>query len=217
MKADLLFTAAFDRVAATQATHEYLWDKANEYAQAFDGTESDPRFPIYMRLFCLQFRPGFNAKPEAMLAETNAASIQAIEHLERCSGETPERLEKDAQAEAEAEAQRLDSIAERKAYALKKAAEAEADARYEANADALLQPATLEAVLVVDLPIHGLAKNAFKKANIETVGEILTYQEAKPLPEISGLSETFAAQTNKAIDDLRAQFAKSDTDEAPVE
>jgi hypothetical protein len=215
MKAELLFTATFDRVAATQATHEYLWDKANEYAEAFDGTEVDPRFPIYTRLFATRFRPGFDADPKAILEETNKASAAAVEYLAKCKGESPERLERNAEAEAEAEAQRLAAIADREAYAAKKEADAKAAAEANKQADNLLYPPTIEAMLITDLGIHGLAENAYKKAGLETVGDLLTYKSAKPLEEISGISARFETQTLEAIDKLRAKFTvKTDTTEA---
>jgi hypothetical protein len=215
VKAELLFVAAFDRVAATQATHAYLWDKAVAFAEAFDGLESDPRFPIYTRLFCLRFRPGFNTKPESILAEANALSVVAIEKLNACKEKTPKRLEDNARAETEAAARKAAIVAERRAFIAKKEAEAKAKADADKQADELLQPATLEAVLVKDLDIHGFAKNAFKKAGIDTVGEILTYKAARPLADIKGIGEELEEQVLERIEELRPAYAKSN--EAPAE
>lgn len=208
VKAELLFIAAFDRVAATQATHEFLYDKAVAFAEAFEGDESDPVFPVYSRLFSLGFRPGWKDSPERLIEQANELAGAAIEALEQCKANTPERLEIDAEAEAAEQARIQAGIDERAALAAQRAAEAEANKQTELAADALLSPPTLNAILLTDLGIHGLAENAYKRAGLETVGDVLTYAEAKPLEEIVGISEKLAAQTMKAIEAKRAEFAK---------
>ena len=218
MKAELLFMAAFDRVSATQATVEYLWDKSVAFADEFPGDESDPRFPIYTRLFCLGFRPGWNVEPIKLIEQADTLSVNALACLAKCKGETPERLKSNAEAEAEAEAIRQGAIAEREATKAKREAEAKAKADADKKADELLKPATLEAVLITELGIHGLAENAYKKAGLETVGDVLTYKAAKPLEEISGISAKFEKQTLEAIEAIRPNFAKAPTtDDAPAE
>jgi hypothetical protein len=211
VKAELLFIAAFDRVGATQATYEFLLDKAAAFAEAFDGEESDPRFPIYSRLFCLRFRPGFSVTPEELLAEATALAGPAVAKLQECVEKSPKRLNRESEVAAEVEARKQAAIAARESYAARKAAEAEAAKQAEENAQELLQPATLKAVLITDLGIHGSAERAYKNAGLETVGDILTYAEAKPLPTINGISENFAKQTLTAIETKRSQFDKADT------
>jgi hypothetical protein len=209
VKAELLFIAAFDRVSATQATIEYLYDKAVAFAEAFEGDESHPAFPILSRLFCLGFRPGWNAEPRELIEQATRLSVRAIESLEACKANSPERLASEAEAEAAEQARIQSGIDERAAFAAKREAEAEANKQAEAAADALLAPPTLNAVLITDLGIHGLAENAYKKAGLETVGDVLTYSQARPLDDIVGISERFAKQTMEAIEAKRAEFAKT--------
>lgn len=208
MKAELLFVAAFDRTAATQATHEYLYDKAVAFADAFEGDESDPVFPILTRLFCLGFRPGWNVEPSVLIAQAELLAIPAIANLQICRANCPERLQSEAESDAAEKARIQAGIDKRKALADERAAAAEASKAAADAADALLAPATLNAVLITDIGIHGLAENAYKRAGLETVGDVLTYAEAKPLDEIVGISEKLAAQTLKAIEAKRAEFAK---------
>jgi hypothetical protein len=215
VKAELLFIAAFDRVSATQSTYEFLWDNAVAFAEAFSGDESDERFPIYSRLFCTRFRPGFEATPGELMAEAEALSVPAIAKLRECRGSTPERLESNAQAEAEAAARKAAIFADRQAFIAKKEAEAKAKADADKQANELLQPATLESVLVKDLDIHGFAKKAFKNAGIDTVGEVLTYKAARPLADIKGIGEELEVKILEAIEKLRPAYAKSN--EAPAE
>lgn len=210
MKADLLFIAAFDRAAATQATHEWLYDKAVEFADAFDGDESDPKFPTYSRMFCQGFGPGWNVEPQKLIDAAAKASKDAVESLNKCKANSPERLELDAEAVAAEHARIQAGIDERAELAAQRAADAEADKQIELAADTLLSPPTLNAVLITDLGIHGLAENAYKRAGLDNVGDILTYAQAKPLEDIVGISDKLAKQTLEKIEAMRAEFAKSD-------
>lgn len=209
MKAELLFIAAFDRAAATKATHAWLWDKSVAFAEAFEGDESDPVFPIYTRLFRLGFGPGWDVKPQKLIEQAIEFSIDAIRCLEECKAGSPERLQNEAEASAAEQARIQAGIDERKALAAKRTAEAEAAKRVEEAANALLDPKTLEAVLLVNLGIHGLAENAYKRAGLETVGDVLTYLQAKPLESIVGISEKLAKQTIDRIEAKRSEFDKT--------
>lgn len=206
VKAGLLFVAAVQRSRAQRATDVYLLEQAVRFAEAFGDGPDDMVWPIYSKLFCEAIMPGMIAKPDDLLTRATIEASEAVECLEVCIEQEAERMqaaevssEAQAEADARAEAARSEKVEREGA-----ASQAVDDA--ERAAVELLEPATLEGVLIKALGIPQLAKNAYAKTGLETVGDILTYKAAQPLEVIKGISDKYEDATIAAIDALRADF-----------
>lgn len=206
-KTRLLFVSTMAYSRARHATDAYLLMQAERFAEAFEDGPTDDVWPIYSRLFCESFGPGMLATPDELLTHATIAASEAVEWLEVCIEKEATRLQDaevssqaQAEADARAEAARAEKV-EREGEAAKAAGDAER------AASELLEPATLEGVLIKALAIPQLAKNAYAKTGLETVGDILTYKAAQPLEVIKGISDKYEAVTIAAIDALRADFA----------
>jgi hypothetical protein len=213
VKTGLLFVGGVERARNQYATFDYLLERSIEFADAFLGDVTDPAWPIYSRLFVEAFGPGMLAKPHELFKRAIQEADAAMEVLGQCETSRVERIAADAK-KADVDAAAADRAEQARAGKVERETEqAEAELKAETEAVELLSPATLEGVRIVDLDIPQLAKNAYARTGLETVGDLLTYKAAQPLEAIKGISDKYEAITIAAIDAMRPSF---DVSVAPI-
>lgn len=201
-KTQLLFCSAAQRVALVLATPAYLLSMATRFAKGFEGDAESPLFYLYAKRFAESFRPGMDVTPVGLLERAKQDEAFARSLYE---GETKRATNGAVRPEIEA-AMKARRAREQAAIEERQAREAAASRSVEQEASKV--DAVINSTRYTDLPtstlrIDGRAKNAYIKAGLETVGEIETYAQSRPLDTVKGVGEDFAKATLIEIERLK--------------
>ncbi len=195
-----LFASAACQVSQRGATYRYLLEKSQEFSDGFDGDADEVLFDFYAEQFARCFKPGMRETASELraIAERNESfalgafsSVVSLLQSEGAAVQIESAVAREPQT-ADEPVSRQDREAEK----------AEADRIEQERADALLNPPSVDAILIRDLTIDGRAKAAYLRSGLTTVGDLKTYAAAKPLDTVKGIGEDFAEETLRVIASL---------------